>query len=150
MRKEKLIMNDEIKNLLKKIERTICPECRRVDLPCHECPVHELGDICRADNAISIRTLISKQQFEYLCDIGVVKSNKCSSTFDLVIYPYNMEYCCLFNGNMAKDLLKDTPWQIKFNTETHVSPDTRVAWCIPEWLFMDNQVEILKTYFGRG
>lgn len=147
-------MNDEIRKLGKKIESTICPECRRVDLPCAECPVQELADMCRADDAIEKtkgyvkRTLISKQQFEYLCDVGVVSVGTGSS--DLVIYPYDMEHCSLLSGNMTNDLLKEAPWSVRFNTESHESPDTRVAWCIPEWLFMENQKDVLKTYFGRG
>lgn len=148
-------MNDEIKKLGKKIEKTICPECRRIDLPCGKCPVQEFADMCRADDAIEKtkgwyvkRTLISKQQFEYLCDVGVVSIGTGSS--DLVIYPYDMEHCSLHAGNMTEDLLKDTPWSVRFNPESHESPDTRVSWCIPEWLFMENQAEILETYFGRG
>lgn len=146
-------MNDEIKELGKKIERTICPECRRVDLPCNECPVQELADMCRADDAIEKtkgyvkRTLISRQQFEYLCDIGVVTNYGMS--YDLVRYPDRMSRTSLLNGNMKNDLLKDTPWIIRFNTESHDSPDTRIAWCIPEWLFMENQQDVLKAYFRR-
>ena len=146
-------MNDEIRKLGKKIEKTICPECRRFDLPCSECPVQELADMCRfkeneeKDGNVVKRTLISKQQFEYLCDVGVVSHDSCS--YDLVIYPSNMEHCSLLNGNMTNDLLKDTPWSVRFNRESHESIDTRVSWCIPEWLFMENQKEVLTAYFGR-
>ena len=144
-------MNDEIREFGLKIEKAICPECRRVDLPCHKCPVQELADICRAikkreRNKEVTMTLISRQQFEYLCDVGVVSINSGSS--DLVRYPDGMEHCSLLSGNMTDDLLKDTPWSVKFNPETHESPDTRVTWCIPEWLFMENQKEVLSAYFG--
>ena len=144
-------MNDEIRKLGMKIEKTICPECRRVDLPCGECPVQELADRCRGSererNKEGIRTLISRQQFEYLCDVGVVTHDGMSH--DLVKYPVEMPHCSLLNGNMTEDLLKETPWQIRFNTESCESPDTRIAWCIPQWLFMENQKEVLMTYFGR-
>lgn len=145
-------MNDEIKELGMKIEKTICPECRRVDLPCNECPVQELADMCRVEekrerNKEITMTLISKQQYEYLCDIGIVSVGTGSS--DLVIYPYDMAHCSLLAGNMTEDLLKDTPWHVKFNPESHESPDTRLPWTIPQWLFMENQKDVLKTYFMR-
>lgn len=144
-------MNEEIRKLGKKIEETICPGCRRIDLPCHDCPVQELADMCRDDKKTKgyvIRTLISRQQFEYLCDIGAV-SHDSSCSFDLVKYPVEMSHCSLLNGNMRDDLLKDRPWMIKFNLESHESPDTRVSWSIPEWLLMENQKDVLKAYFMR-
>lgn len=147
-------MNDEIRKIGKKIEETICPECRRVDLPCAECPVQEFADMCRfkeneeKEEKYVTRTLISKQQFEYLCDVGVVSVGTGSS--DLVIYPYEMSHCSLLDGNMKNDLLKEAPWSVRYNVLSHESPDTRVAWCIPEWLFMENQKDVLKAYFGRG
>lgn len=146
-------MSDEVKVLAREIEKMICHDCNRVEVDCRTCPVQRLADMCRVGkkkrerNKEVTRTLISMQQFEYLCDVGVVTGHTGSS--DLVVYPYNMKPCSLLKGNMTNDLLKDTPWQIKYNTETGASPDTRVDWCIPEWLFMENQVEILKAYFGR-
>lgn len=147
-------MNDEIRKFGKKIEETICPRCQRVDLPCAECPVQEFADMCRADDVVKktkeeeyvARNLISKQQFEYLCDVGVVSIG--TGSYSLVKYPVGMTQISLLDGNMKNDLLKDTPWSIRLNTETHESPDTRVAWSIPDWLFMENQKYILQAYFG--
>lgn len=143
-------MNDEIKNNARKIERTVCPGCN--ERLCVTCPVQELVDMCRDDGCVK-RTLISRQMFEYLCDLGVVAPKEIpgynGAAFDLVIYPYGMYECALLYGDMNEDLLKDTPWSIRFNNETHESPDTNTQWAIPEWLFMDSQKDVLKAYFGR-
>ena len=147
-------MNDEIKNIARKIEKTVCPGCIRNkdERLCITCPVAELVDMCKDDKYVN-RTLISKQQFEYLCDLGVVAPKKIAgydgTAFDLVIYPYGMYECALLGDDMKEDLLKDTPWSIRFNTDTHESPDTKTAWSIPAWLFMENQIKVLTAYFGR-
>lgn len=147
-------MNDEIKNIARKIERTICPGClrRKDERLCITCPVAELVDICRDDGLVK-RTLISRQMFEYLCDLGVVTTKSLPGydepVFDLVKYPDGMSYCSLLNGKMKEDLLKDTPWSIRFNIETHESPDTEIEWAVPQWLFAENQMKVLTAYFGR-
>lgn len=138
-------MNDEVKELVRETRKTICLKCRRIDLPCTVCPVQKLVDMC--DDKIVNRTLISKQQFEYLCNIGVISHN--SYSYNLVRYPDGMEDTLPLTGEMSKDLIKDTPWTIRFNTETHESPDLLLPWAIPEWLFMENQRNVLAEYFGR-
>lgn len=140
-------MNDEIRKLGRTIEDIICPKCRRIDLPCKECPVQKLADMCRQDELVT-RTLISKQQFEYLCDVGVITSHSCSH--DLVKYPDGMTHIALLHGEMIEDLIKDTPWSIEVNVDTHISPDTRTGWCIPDWLFIENQKEVLMACFGSA
>ena len=136
---------DEIKNLARKIERTVCPGCirRKDERLCITCPVAELVDMFKIEK----RTLISRQQFEYLYDVGVV--SRYTGSFDLVRYPDGMGHCSLLDGDMREDLLKDTPRIISFNIESHESPDTRINWAIPEWLFMENQQDVLKAYFRR-
>ena len=142
-------MNDEVKDLSRQIEKMICPECNRIEVDCRTCPVQKLADKFRpVETEYVTRTLISRQQFEYLCDVGVVSCSSGSS--DLVIYPYDMEHCSLLDGDMKNDLLKEAPWSVRFNRKSHESPDIRVSWCIPQWLFMENQKDVLKTYFGRG
>lgn len=147
-------MNDEIKNIARKIEKTVCPGCIRNkdERLCIECPVAELVDMCRDDGHV-IRTLISKQQFEYLCDIGVVTLKDIpgyyGKAFDLVKYPDGMIKVALLDGNMREDLLKDRPRCVRFNTSSHMSPDTGCSWSIPAWLFMENQKDVLNAYFRR-
>ena len=136
---------DEIRKLGKKIKGTICPvcSCREDERLCITCPVMELFDMCKIEK----RTLISRQQFEYLCDVGVV--TQYTGSFDLVRYPDGMGHCSLLKYDMKEDLIKDTPWSISFDTVSHESPDTRINWAIPEWLFMENQQDVLKAYFRR-
>lgn len=147
-------MNDEIKNIARKIERTVCPGClrRKDERLCITCPVAELVDMCRDDGYVN-RTLISRQMFEYLCDLGVVAPKRIpgydGAAFDLVKYPDGMQQCSLLNGKMKEDILKDTPWTIRFNIETYMSPDTEIKWAIPQWLFTENQMKVLTAYFGR-
>lgn len=147
--------DDEIKNIARKIERTVCPGClrRRDERLCITCPVAELVDMCKADKHVW-RTLISEQMFEYLYDIGVVTFKRDipgydGIAFDLVKYPEGMKQCSLLDGNMKEDLLNDVPWSIRFDTVSHNSPDTKTQWAIPDWLFMDSQKDVLKAYFGR-
>lgn len=146
-------MNDEVKNLARKIERTVCPGCirRKDERLCITCPVAELVDICKDDGLVK-RTLISRQMFEYLCDLGVVTPKRIpgydGAAFDLMKYPYDMYECSLLDS-MKEDLLKDTPWSIRFNTVTKESSDIKIPWAIPAWLFMENQRKVLTAYFGR-
>lgn len=131
----------------------MCENCTR-SIGCNDCPVHKLVEIYNIkdndeteDKKYVERTLISEQQLQYLIKTGVVEDNE--SAADIVIYPENMEHTTLLADNMHNDLIKSEPTTIRFDEYSRTSPDIRIEWIIPEWLFMDRQCDILRTYFGR-
>ena len=136
------------RDLTFKIAEMVCNDCSRAK-DCTECPVRQLVDVYNEKSVdIVERELITGQHIDYLLRVGVLYDD--GFRIGLVKAPgTNPKFSVhLLHGFMYDDLVSDKHKIVRVGVNNNAVHGMKSPWIVPEWMFMDTQEEIMRTYFG--